>query len=220
MRFLALLLLCLAISACGSEPAGTAPELRPSQQQSQQPSQAAQPAAQTREPDQDDQPAETTAAQDAPPPFDQLDWMDLPDDVALIAFDSRILDFEYAGRAEPWRILIAADGAQHRRGLMYWTGLPQRAAMLFVWPGGPVHGGFWNNNVPIDLSVAFLDRDGRIAEILYMDARSTDIARPAEPYWFALEVPRGRYAELGIAVGDRLIITDEVRALPGRTGRG
>lgn len=220
MRFLALLLLCLAVSACGSEPAGTAPELRPSQQQAQQSAQAAQPAAQTREPAEDDQPAEPAAAQDAPPPFDQLAWMDLPDDIDPIAFDSRILDFEYAGGTAPWRILIAADGVQHRRGLMYWTGLPERTAMLFVWPGGPVHDGFWNNNVPIDLSVAFLDRDGRIAEILHMDARSRDTARPAEPYWFALEVPRGRYAELGIAVGDRLVITDEVRDLPGRAGRG
>ena len=44
----------------------------------------------------------------------------------------------------------------------------------------------------VDAILDLLIRDGRIAEILYMDARSTDLARPAEPYWFALEVPRGR----------------------------
>ena len=140
--------------------------------------------------------------------------MDLPNDVDLIAFDSRILDFQYDGRTTPWRIFIAAEPAQHQRGLMYWTGLPPRTAMLFAWPGGPVHSGFWNNNVPIDLSVAFLGQDGRIAEILHMDAFSRDTIIPALPYWFALEVPRGRYAELGIAPGDRLIITEAVRALP------
>ena len=214
MRFLAILLFCLAVSACGSDPAPAGPSLQPTEETADS-AQSAPTASPAPAPNQEeDDEAEETDEVEPPPPVNQLDWMDLPDDVDLIAFDSRILDFEYAGRTTPWRIFIAAQPEQHPRGLMYWTGLPPRTAMLFAWDGGPVHNSFWNDNVPIDLSVAFLDEDGRITEILHMDAFSRDTIRPDFPYWFALEVPRGRYGELGIAVGDRLLITDEIRALP------
>ena len=84
--------------------------------------------------------------------------------------------------------------------------------MLFVFDQTMVHSGFWNNNVPIDLRVAFLDGDGRILEFVTLEARSQEVRRPAQPYRYALEMPAGRYAELGIEVGDRLVINAEAIA--------
>ena len=84
--------------------------------------------------------------------------------------------------------------------------------MLFVFDQPMVHSGFWNNNAPIDLHVAFLDGDGRILEFVTLEARSREVRRPAQPYRYALEMPAGRYAELGIKVGDQLAVDAEALA--------
>ena len=106
-------------------------------------------------------------------------------------------------------VFIADTPERRTRGLMYATGLPPNNAMLFVFEDPPVRSGFWNDNVPIDLHVAFLDAEGRIIEILTLEARSREIRQPQQPYSYALEVPAGRFDELGIGLGDRLLVTLE-----------
>ena len=139
-------------------------------------------------------------------PPNLADWLELGEGVEPIEFAWRRMTMETTGGELELGVFIADTSARRQRGLMYATGLPPANAMLFIFDDPPVHGGFWNNNVPIDLHVAFLDAEGRIMEFVTLEARSREIRRPSQPYSYALEMPAGRYAELGIGVGDRLVI--------------
>ena len=154
---------------------------------------------------------EQTEAEAVDPPAtlvepDLGEWLDLPEDVAPISFPWTRMTMEAGDEALELGVFIADTSARRQRGLMYARGLPAANAMLFVFENPPVRSGFWNNNVPIDLHVAFLDAEGRILEFVTLEARSTEIKAPDERYHYALEMPAGRYAELGIEVGDRLVI--------------
>ena len=191
---LVLLLAGLAVLACGPSPAQEAPV----QEQTEQTQQAG-------------QTEQAPPAADPAPP-NLADWLDLPEDVEAIEFPVTRLMMQTESGPLELDIFIADTAARRQRGLMYATGLPARAAMLFVFDQPTVHSGFWNNNVPIDLHVAFLDEDGRILEFVTLEARSREVRRPAQPYRYALEMPAGRYAELGIEVGDQLVIDAEALA--------
>ena len=192
---LVLLLAGLAVLACGPAPAQEAPAQEQTEQ-AEQTSEQTEPA--------------PPAADPVPPNL--ADWLDLPEGVEAIDFPVTRLTMQTERGALELDIFIADTAARRQRGLMYATGLPARAAMLFVFDQPTVHSGFWNNNVPIDLHVAFLDADGRIMEFVTLEARSREVRRPAQPYRYALEMPAGRYAELGIKVGDRLVIDAEALA--------
>lgn len=192
---LVLLLAGLAVLACGPSPAQEAPV-------QEQTGQAEQTSEQTEQ--------APPAADPVPPNL--ADWLDLPEDVEAIEFPATRLTMQTEGGPLELDIFIADTAARRQRGLMYATGLPARAAMLFVFDEPMVHSGFWNNNVPIDLHVAFLDGDGRILEFVTLEARSQEVRRPVQPYTYALEMPAGRYEELGIKQGDQLVIDAEALA--------
>ena len=192
---LALLLAGLAVLACGPSPAQEAPAQEQTAEQTAQAGQTEQ---------------APPAAEPAPPNL--ADWLDLPEGVEAIEFPTTRLTMQTEGGPLELDIFIADTAARRQRGLMYATGLPARAAMLFVFDEPTVHSGFWNNNVPIDLHVAFLDGNGRIMEFVTLEARSQEVRRPAQLYSYALEMPAGRYDELGIKVGDRLVIDAEAIA--------
>ena len=197
LRHLAVVLVVAAAAlACGpSRQAEPAQETPP-------PAQAVGQAAQTEQVEQD---AQGEQVEQAGPP-DLADWLELDEGVEPIEFAWRRMAMETTGGPLELGVFIADTSARRQRGLMYATGLPPANAMLFIFDDPPVHGGFWNDNVPIDLHVAFLDAEGRIMEFVTLEARSQEIRRPSQPYSYALEMPAGRYAELGIGVGDRLMI--------------
>ena len=106
-------------------------------------------------------------------------------------------------------VLVANTSERRSRGMMYWDGLPANSGMIFIWEQTRARsGGFWNRNVPIDLSVAWLDEDGEIVEFSTLLAEDETIQRPQQQYHFVLEVPRGRFEEMGIAIGDRVLIPE------------
>lgn len=201
LRHLAVVLLVAAAAlACGpAQPAEPAQETPPVAQANgqavEQPAQAEQ-AEQTEQAEQVEQ---------VEPP-NLADWLELGEGVEPIEFTWTPMTMQTGEGELELGVFIADTPARRQRGLMYATGLPPANAMLFVFENPPVHSGFWNDNVPIDLHVAFLDAEGRILEFVTLEARSREIRRPSQPYSYALEMPAGRYAELGIAVGDRLVI--------------
>ena len=104
-------------------------------------------------------------------------------------------------------VLVANTPDRRSRGMMYWSGLPANSGMIFIWEETRSRGsGFWNQNVPIDLDVAWLDRDGEILEFSVLFAEDETIKRPQQPYFYVLEMPRGRFAEMGIELGDQVLI--------------
>ena len=201
MTSLFTLLLGLVIAACGAAQQAAQPEPPPQVE----PAETADSAEQS-EPADSAQQAEQSEPDEPAAERPLAEWLELPDDVEPIEFATTPMTFEYAGQTSEWTILLADEPRKTSRGLMYWTGLPNRHAMLFIFQNAPVHSGFWNRNVPIDLSVAFLDQTGRILEFVHLDAQDPTGKRPADPYWFALEVPRGRFLQHGIQLGDRLAV--------------
>lgn len=107
------------------------------------------------------------------------------------------------GRVELPVELADSDG-ERRRGLMDRASLPAGAGMVFLFEREH-QGGFWMKDTLIPLSVAFLDRDGRVLEILDMTPCASDpcpVYDPGVRYVAAVEVNRGAFARLGVAVGD------------------
>jgi uncharacterized membrane protein (UPF0127 family) len=98
-------------------------------------------------------------------------------------------------------------------GLMHRTSLPEDQGMLFVYEG---RSGFWNRNTLIPLSVAYLSRDGRIVDILPMDATPFAGAPgviqpdPREPYSFVIEANACWYERHGITIGDYVDVAEAV----------
>ncbi len=142
-------------------------------------------------------------------------FLQLPDDVAPIDFPwSEVVVERSASDLDDLvlGVLVADTPERQTRGMMYRNGLPAASGMLFVWADPiPRTGGFWNPNVPIDLDVAWLDADGVIREFTVLIAQDETIKRPAAPYVSVMEMPRGRFDELGIALGDRVVIPRTLR---------
>jgi uncharacterized membrane protein (UPF0127 family) len=99
---------------------------------------------------------------------------------------------------------IADDPLERERGLMDRTSLGEDRGMLFVFSREqPLS--FWMKNTKIPLSIAYIDSEGRITDIL--DMKPMDDEPPhytsSEPVLYALEVNQGFFDERGVKVGDQ-----------------
>jgi uncharacterized membrane protein (UPF0127 family) len=96
---------------------------------------------------------------------------------------------------------VARTEAQRARGLMERTNLGRRDGMIFVFDRDD-HLTFWMKDTPTALSIAFLSAEGRILQIEDMEPFSESIVRSRLSARYALELPKGAFAELGIREGD------------------
>ena len=100
--------------------------------------------------------------------------------------------------------LLAESLLQRSRGLMNRTDLGGFDGMLFVWDSDS-SGGFWMKDTPLPLSIAWFDASGRFVSAADMEPcvgkDSCPNYDPAGPYRYALEVPQGGLAVLGIRPG-------------------
>jgi uncharacterized protein len=106
-------------------------------------------------------------------------------------------------------VQVADTPAERQTGLMGRESLPPYDGMAFVWEE-PLVTTFWMKDTLIPLSIAFWDADGRIISILEMDPCTEDPCPsygPGEPFVGAVEVARGTFERLGVAVGDRVGLT-------------
>jgi uncharacterized membrane protein (UPF0127 family) len=105
---------------------------------------------------------------------------------------------------------IAVSHAGHMCGLAFRTELAEDQGMLFAYAEDQIVG-FWMKDTYIPLSIAFLDRNGRILEMHDMDPR--DPARryiSRLPARYALEVNQGWFYDKGIKTGDRIEFDTQV----------
>jgi uncharacterized membrane protein (UPF0127 family) len=82
--------------------------------------------------------------------------------------------------------------------------------MVFSYPEPGVNA-MWMKNTRIALSVAFMDRNGRILNIENMDPFSEQAHASAGDAAYALEMNRGWFGKRGIKPGDRV---EGLRSLP------
>lgn len=103
--------------------------------------------------------------------------------------------------------LVAATAAQKARGLMTRRDLGGYASMVFPYDAD-VDARFYNRNVPMALTVAFFDSQGRwlgsddLDPCPDMDGCPT-IGSPS-PFRYAVEVEKGGLDELGLGPGSQI----------------
>ncbi|MHA3902346.1 DUF192 domain-containing protein [Castellaniella sp. WN] len=97
----------------------------------------------------------------------------------------------------------AATPETLREGLMRRTALAADAGMLFELGEPDIHC-FWMKDTLIPLSIAFIDRNGRIVDIQDMRPESLAPHCPPAPITQALEMNLGWFARSGVRTGDRI----------------
>ena len=97
---------------------------------------------------------------------------------------------------------LATTPVQRGCGLSHRETLALNHGMLFIFPDNRPRS-FWMKDTFIPLSIAYLDRTGRILSIHNMVPSQTDQKYPSgHPASFALEVNQGWFREKGIEIGD------------------
>jgi uncharacterized membrane protein (UPF0127 family) len=112
-----------------------------------------------------------------------------------------------------WCVWLAATPEQRERGLMEVTDstLGGHEGMLFRF-SAEHDGAFWMRNTPMPLSIAYFGADGGVVSSADMapcaDSSDCPSYPPDGPFQWALEVPQGRLADLGVTAGSTLVDTE------------
>jgi uncharacterized protein len=103
----------------------------------------------------------------------------------------------------PLKVEVAADEAALQQGLMFRKKLGPEEGMLFLF-GERAYHSMWMKNTLIPLSVAFLDADGNILNILDMEPQTLDTHTSAGPALYAIETNKGWFAAKKVKAGDKV----------------
>lgn len=99
------------------------------------------------------------------------------------------------------RVEVAKTPAERATGLMGRRHLEKEGGMLFIFEEEGYHS-FWMKDTLIPLSIAFIDREGRIVKITDMKPMTLTSHPPPQPILYALEMNQGWFSKNGIRVGD------------------
>lgn len=99
------------------------------------------------------------------------------------------------------RVEVVKTPEEKNHGLMDRKDLGKDEGMFFVFETEDFYG-FWMKDTFIPLSIAFVDRDGRIVQITDMKPLTLESHAPPQPILYALEMKRGWFSIHGIKVGD------------------
>lgn len=108
----------------------------------------------------------------------------------------------YIGKNEI-QVEVAKTPEERSHGLMERKHLGKDTGMLFIFETEDYHG-FWMKNTFIPLSIAFIDKSGRIAWITDMKPLTLNSHVPPKPILYALEMNKGWFSSKGIKVGDQI----------------
>jgi uncharacterized membrane protein (UPF0127 family) len=101
------------------------------------------------------------------------------------------------------RVEVANTEDARRIGLMFRDALGENQGMLFVYETEGKHA-MWMKNTLIPLSVAFIDRSGRIINIEDMQPQTEEAHGARASAAFSLETNQGWFKKRGIKAGDRV----------------
>lgn len=116
--------------------------------------------------------------------------------------------YELSIEGHTFRVEIADTPEERQRGLMERTELGEDRGMLFIFSEDRKLS-FWMKNTLLPLSIAYIDSEGIIREIHSMTPLSLQPIPSRTSVRYALEVEQGRFDELGIEEGDRVIFWEE-----------
>jgi uncharacterized membrane protein (UPF0127 family) len=112
--------------------------------------------------------------------------------------------------SDVFTVEVARTDAQRERGLMHRRSLGNREGMLFVFDADQ-RLAFWMKDTLVPLSIAFLSSEGKILQIEDMEPLSQKAIRSRLSARYALELPRGAFAEVGAAEGDSVVLPEGFR---------
>ena len=121
----------------------------------------------------------------------------------MISNDSRSL---HVG-GYPITIEIASTPDEQSKGLMNRDHLDPDCGMLFCYDS-PQDLSFWMKNTSVPLSIAFIDDEGRIANIEDMNPHDENRVTSSRPCRWALETNRGWFKERNIGIGSKILGLD------------
>ena len=101
------------------------------------------------------------------------------------------------------RVEVVSTDADRAKGLMHRTSLGANDGMLFVFEE-PAYHSMWMKNTLIPLSVAFIDAQGLILNILDMEPHTETPNMSAGPSIYAIETNKGWFAGKHVKAGDRV----------------
>jgi uncharacterized protein len=101
------------------------------------------------------------------------------------------------------KVEVASTDEQRMQGLMYRRKLGRNDGMLFIFDE-PAYHAMWMKNTLIPLSVAFIDANGEILNILDMEPQTLDTHMAAGPAIYAIETNKGWFAENKVKAGDKV----------------
>jgi uncharacterized membrane protein (UPF0127 family) len=103
----------------------------------------------------------------------------------------------------PLKVEVAATDEQRMQGLMFREKLGRDDGMLFIFDE-PAYQAMWMKNTLIPLSVAYLDAQGTILNILDMEPQTLDSHMSAGPSTYAIETNKGWFAAKKLKAGDKV----------------
>jgi uncharacterized membrane protein (UPF0127 family) len=104
---------------------------------------------------------------------------------------------------------IAATAAARDQGLMNVTSLGANSGMLFAFSvdqSSPPEG-FWMQNTPIPLSIAFIDANKTVINIDEMAAETTTLHFASRPFRYAVEANQGWMTSHNVVAGASVSFT-------------
>ena len=107
--------------------------------------------------------------------------------------------------SDVFTVEVARTDEERARGLMHRRSLGDRDGMLFVFEADQ-HLAFWMKDTRVPLSIAFLSSEGRILQIEDLEPLSQKAVKSRLSARYALELPRGAFAEVGAAEGDIVVL--------------
>jgi uncharacterized protein len=114
-----------------------------------------------------------------------------------------LLTYPLKIKGQTVRAELARSDEEKRTGLMFRRALGENSGMVFVYEREE-RWAMWMKNTYVPLSVAFMDRNGKILNIEDMEPLTLDSHEAAEAAKYALEMNRGWFAKHGIKPGDRV----------------
>ncbi len=105
--------------------------------------------------------------------------------------------------AHPLKVEVVQSDPEREKGLMFRKSMGANDGMLFIF-AEPAYHAMWMKNTLIPLSVAFVDGEGVILNILDMEPQTLDTHMSAGPSIYAIETNKGWFAQKKIKAGDKV----------------
>ncbi|MGQ9615178.1 MAG: DUF192 domain-containing protein [Spirochaetota bacterium] len=119
--------------------------------------------------------------------------------VSCIKGESERITLSINGR--PLIVEVARNDTQREKGLMFRDKLGWNEGMLFIFDDDE-YLSFWMKDTSIPLSIAFLDKNGKVTDIFDMEPYSLVPVRSSVPCRYAIEVKRNYFTRCNLKIGD------------------